>query len=119
MSSTPEAKVVGDPPEQRTTEDMLLKHSKIEAFASRAVAETYKALGVECRKSSYWGSLGTARVREGLRHLFSDDPITQFPPEAVELNAEQLKEKSRDHWAHAERLYEQLVTLVRRELAFE
>jgi hypothetical protein len=34
------------------------------------------------------------------------------------MNAEQLKAKAREHWAQAEWLYGQLVTLVRRELAF-
>ncbi|WP_329524083.1 hypothetical protein OG983_18780 [Streptomyces jietaisiensis] len=118
VSSTPEATVIGDPPGERTTDDMLLRRSKIEAFASQAVADTYEALGTECRRTTYWSSLGTARVREGLRQQFPDDPVTQFPPEAVDMDVEQLKAKAREHWAHAERLYGQLVTLVRRELAF-
>lgn len=118
VASTPEATVVGDPPEQRTTDDILLRHSKIEAFASRAVADTFEALGSECRRTSYWSSLATARVREGLRQTFPDDPATQFPPEAADMNAEQLKARARAHRAQAERLYEELVAVVRRELAF-
>ncbi|MBD3548892.1 hypothetical protein [Streptomyces sp. JV180] len=118
VSSTPQATVVGEPPGQRTTDDMLLRHSKIEAFASREVAEVYEKLRAECRHASYWSSLATDRVREGLRHQFPDDPIFQFPPEASDMDAGQMRTKALEHHTEAELAYTQLVSLIRRELSF-
>ncbi|WP_146075639.1 hypothetical protein [Streptomyces sp. Ru62] len=112
--SRPATTAVGDPPAQRSTDDVLLRHSKIEAFASQAVVDVYAAFQTACRSASHWDGLARARARENL----PDEPTYQFPPEAEGLTVEELRRRAERHWDDAQQKYKRLVELIREELAF-
>ncbi|MEU7381381.1 hypothetical protein AB0A91_15535 [Streptomyces sp. NPDC042207] len=111
--SQPATITVGDPPAQRSTDEMLLRQSKIEAFASHAVISIYDHFQKACRAASYWNDLTRARVREN----FPNEPTHHFPPEAEGLSADELRQRATEQWNRAEDNYKQLVDLIRKELA--
>jgi hypothetical protein len=112
-TSRPATIVVGDPPAPRSTDEMLLRQSRINAFASHAMIAAYEAFQAECQAASRWNGHARARAREG----YPNEPTHQFPPEAEGLSVADLRSRATAHWEQADSKYGQLVELVRKELA--